>query len=80
MWQSIFYSLQLSDFVLRESALREINVVLIDNPHNCETLRHQRDWQSWVYPLLKDLPAIYIPVSPCCPFEPGLAIEILTEL
>lgn len=30
VWQAIFYALQLSDFTVREEALREINVVLID--------------------------------------------------
>lgn len=56
VWKAVFTSLAFSEFHTRRRSLFDINGVLIQRPHNCESLLSQAGWQRWVLPLLRDVP------------------------
>lgn len=56
VWKAAFTSLNHAEFHTRRRAIKDLNGVLIHRPHNCESLLAQSGWQSWVLPLLVDIP------------------------
>lgn len=56
LWRAVFKNLEASHLFPRTHCLKEINFLLINRPANIESLLRQRDWPSWLLPLLFDIP------------------------
>jgi len=52
IWQAIFLSLRRPDLFYRREVLQEANTLLLGCASNCDSLRAQSGWQSWLFPVL----------------------------
>jgi GTPase SAR1 family protein len=56
LWRSIFVCLHHAKFSTRRRILKDVLMLLIKNPHNCESILCQVGWHTWILPLLYDVP------------------------
>mmetsp|Transcript_3051 Transcript_3051/g.4543 ORF Transcript_3051/g.4543 Transcript_3051/m.4543 type:complete len:1552 (+) Transcript_3051:48-4703(+) len=56
IWQTVFKGLQGSPMFPRKTCLKDINFLLINRPGNLESICQQKDWHTWLLPLLYDIP------------------------
>lgn len=56
-WLAFMVALKGSPFALREQSLKEVNMLLIENPGNCSNFKRQRNWPWLIYSLLSDIPS-----------------------
>ena len=56
LWRGIFSAMENSDFVVRQTALEEVNTLLHDSIWNAKSIAFNKEWQFMLFKLMCDLP------------------------